>query len=166
MNELLSRRISDFKKDGIPDLWLIDGGATLLKLANKLLKNKSMDLEVLAISKEKLDSKSVRSKGRAKDIVHSNSQSFNLPPADKRLQFLQKLRDEAHRFAISFHRKKKRKIDLNNKLSTIDGVGGATIKKLLSYFGTFDAIYKSDLDELEVVVNQKLAKKIYDFVRY
>lgn len=166
MTELLTRRIDDFKKDGIPDLWLIDGGATLLKLANKLLKNSNIDLDVLAISKEKLDSKSVRSKGRAKDIVHSSIQSFNLPSTDKRLQFLQRLRDEAHRFAISFHQKKKRKIDLNNKLGTIDGVGQATIKKLLSYFGTFDAIYKSDLNELKMVVNQKLAKKIYDFVRY
>ncbi len=166
MNELLTRRISDFKKDGIPDLWLIDGGSTLLKLANKLLKNNDIDLEILAISKEKLDSKSVRSKGRARDIIHSNIQSFNLSPTDKRLQFLQRLRDEAHRFAISFHQRKKRKIDLNNKLSTIDGVGHATIKKLLSYFGTFDAIYKSDLNELEMVVNQKLAKKIHDFVRY
>ena len=115
---------------------------------------------------EKLDFKSVRSKGRAKDIVHSKTQSFNLPPADKRLQFLQKLRDEAHRFAISFHQKKKRKIDLSNKLSTIDGIGEATVKKLLSYFGTFDAIYKANLDELEVVTNQKLAKKIYDYARY
>ncbi len=166
MNELLTRRISDFKKDSIPDLWLIDGGSTLLKLASKLLKNNDIDLEVLAISKEKLDSKSVRSKGRARDIIHSNIQSFNFPPTDKRLQFLQKLRDEAHRFAISFHQKKKRKIDLSNKLSTIDGVGHATIKKLLSYFGTFNAIYKSNLDELEMVVNQKLAKKIHDFVRY
>ena len=165
MSELLSRRISDFKKDGVPDLWLIDGGATLLKLAIKLLKDSGVNLEVLAISKEKLDFKSVRSKGRAKDIIHSKTQSFNLPPTDKRLQFLQKLRDEAHRFAISFHRKKKRKIDLSNKLSTIDGVGEATIKKLLSYFGTFDSIYKADLDELKIVVNKKLAKKIYDFAR-
>ncbi len=165
MKELLTRRIKDFKKDSVPDLWLIDGGSTLLKLANKLLKDNDIALDILAISKEKLDSKSVRSKGRAKDIIHSNTRSFNLSTTDKRLQFLQKLRDEAHRFAISFHQKKKRKIDLSDKLSTIDGVGHATIKKLLSYFGTYEAIYKSELEELEIVINQKLAKKIYNFIR-
>lgn len=165
MKELLSRRIDDFKRDNIPDLWLIDGGSTLLKLANKLLKENDVQLDTLAISKEKLDSKSVRSKGRAKDIIHSSTQSFNLPTTDQRLQFLQKLRDEAHRFAITFHQKKKRKIDLDNKLSSINGVGQATVKKLLSYFGSFDAIYKSELDELEIVVNQNLAKKIYTFIR-
>ncbi|MFK5881522.1 MAG: excinuclease ABC subunit UvrC [Sulfurospirillum sp.] len=165
MQELLSRRIESFTTESKPDLWLIDGGSTLLKLAKKLLVKYKIDLDVLAISKEKLDFKSVRSKGRAKDIIHSSSRSYTLPTNDRRLQFLQKLRDEAHRFAITFHQKKKRKIDLSNKLTTIDGIGNATVKKLLSYFGSFDAIYKAGIEELETVLNSKLAKKIYDFIQ-
>jgi len=165
MKELLNRRINSFATDNKPDLWVLDGGLTLLKLAEKLLKEKKIELDVLAISKEKLDSKAVRSKGRAKDTIHSSSRNYNLPTNDLRLQFLQKLRDEAHRFAISFHQKKKRKLDLSDKLSTIEGVGKATVKKLLAYFGSFDAIYNADLEELKIVLNTRLAKKIYDFIR-
>ncbi len=165
MKELLSRRIENFSMDEKPDLWLIDGGNTLLQLAKKLLKNKEIILDVLAISKEKLDAKSIRSKGRAKDIIHTSNRNYNLPTNDKRLQFLQKLRDEAHRFAITFHQKKKREIDLSDRLTSINGVGNATVKRLISYFGSFDAIYKANIKELEIVLNNNLAKKIYDFVR-
>ncbi len=164
MKELLSRRIEDFKTNLPPNLWLLDGGSTLLKLALELLRENELDLDVLAISKEKLDAKSNRSKGRAKDIVHSATQSFCLPTSDERLQFLQKLRDEAHRFAISFHQNKKRKIDMSDKLTQINGVGMANVKKLLAYFGTYDAIYSSTLNELEIVINKRLAKKVYDFI--
>ena len=79
--------------------------------------------------------------------------------------FLQKLRDEAHRFAITFHQKKKREIDLSDRLTSINGIGNATVKRLISYFGSFDAIYKADIKELEIVLNNNLAKKIYNFVR-
>ena len=161
MKELLSRRIESFKTNPKPDLWLLDGGVTLLKLAKELLKKSKVELDILAISKEKLDAKSVRSKGRAKDIIHSTKRSYNLLVSDKRLQFLQKLRDEAHRFAISFHQEKKRKMDLSEKLIMIDGVGKATVKKLLAYFGTFDAIYSANLEELQIVVGAKLGEKIY-----
>ncbi len=161
MKELLSRRIRSFDTNPKPDLWILDGGSTLLKLANTLLEEKNIDLDVLAISKEKLDEKSVRSKGRARDIIHSNLQSFHLNTNDKRLLFLQRMRDEAHRFAISFHKSKKIKIDLSDNLTKIDGVGSATIKKLLAYFGTFDAIYSASLEDLSIVLNKNLAKKIY-----
>jgi excinuclease ABC subunit C len=161
MRELLSRRIESFQTNYKPDLWLLDGGATLLKLAEKLLDENGVKLDVLAISKEKLDAKSVRSKGRAKDIVHSSTRSYKLPPSDKRLQFLQKLRDEAHRFAISFHRKKKLSLDTKRNLLEIKSIGDATIKKLLSYFGTFDAIYSASLSELQTVVGDKTGEKIH-----
>ena len=163
MREMLTRRVSEFKINPMPNLWLLDGGSTLLKLAKSLLKEENIDLDVLAISKEKLDAKSIRSKGRARDTLHSTSQSFSLKTSDTRLQFLQKLRDEAHRFAISFHQNRKRKIDLNDKLTTVEGVGKATLQKLLAYFGSFDVIYNSDLQELQNVVNKKVAKKIFEF---
>ncbi|WP_331775677.1 excinuclease ABC subunit UvrC [Sulfurospirillum sp. 1612] len=163
MRELLTRRIQDFKSNPMPDLWLLDGGMTLLKLAMSLLEDHHIMLEVLAISKEKHDAKSNRSKGRAKDILHCSQYSLSLPTQDQRLQFLQRLRDEAHRFAISFHQKKKRSLDLNDPLQSIEGVGPATIKKLLSYFGTYDHIYKASLEELKSLINANLAKKIHTF---
>jgi len=166
MREILTRRIHDFKDNPMPVLWLLDGGKTLLKLAISLLMEHHIALEVLAISKEKRDAKSNRSKGRAKDILHCSGYSLSLPTQDKRLQFLQRLRDEAHRFAISFHQKKKRSLDLGDPLTSIEGVGPATIKKLLSYFGTYDHIYKASLEELETLTSVNLAKKIHTFCKF
>ncbi len=169
MQELLTRRIKDFKENPPPNLWLIDGGVTLLKLAQKLLKSNQIELDVLAISKEKLDAKAIRAKGRAKDTLHSISNSLNLKTNDPRLQFLQKLRDEAHRFAITFHQKKKRKQDLANSLISLKGIGMATQKRLLSYFGTYEAIYNADMKDFEMILSKKQAKKLteqlklYDF---
>ena len=161
MKELLNRRADEFKNNPPPNLWLLDGGETLLKLALSILNEKGINLEVLAISKEKLDAKSIRAKGRAKDIIHSKDRSFSLPSSDKRLQFLQKLRDEAHRFAITFHREKKIKKDKENNLTQIDGIGTATVKKLLLYFGSYEKIYNASFEELSTIINKNLAKKIY-----
>ncbi len=161
MKELLNRRADEFKNNPPPNLWLLDGGETLLKLALSILNEKGINLEVLAISKEKLDAKSIRAKGRAKDIIHSKDRSFSLPSSDKRLQFLQKLRDEAHRFAITFHREKKIKKDKENNLTQIDGIGTATVKKLLLYFGSYEKIYNASFEELSTIINKNLAKKIW-----
>jgi len=169
MRELLTRRIEDFKNNPPPNLWLLDGGSTLLKLAKELLKSHQIELDVLAISKEKLDARSIRAKGRARDTIYSTTNSLNLKTSDIRLQFLQKLRDEAHRFAITFHQKRKRREDLSNDLLSIKGIGMATQKRLLSYFGTYSAIYSADISELETVLTKKQAKtvmevlKLYDF---
>jgi len=165
MKELLQRRVEEFEENPPPNLWLLDGGGTLLKLAREILKDHEIELDVLAISKEKLDAKSVRSKGSAKDIIHYNSHSINLKTNDTRLLFLQKLRDEAHRFAISFHQNKKRKEDLSNLLTSIEGIGKATEKKLLSYFGTYNAIYNADLDDFRIILNEKLAKELLKKVK-
>jgi excinuclease ABC subunit C len=157
MRELLRRRADDFIKNPPPNLWLIDGGSTLVKLAKEILQENDIKLDVLGISKEKLDAKSVRSKGSAKDIIHYNSLTVNLKTNDARLLFLQKLRDEAHRFAITFHQQKKIKKDLVNLLTSIPGIGHATQKKLLAYFGTYDAIYSATLEELKMIIHEKLA---------
>ena len=102
MRETLTRRIESFEKNTPPDLWIIDGGETLLKLALELLSSNAVFLDVIAISKEKIDAKSHRAKGEARDIIHTQTQSFHLATSDKRLQLTQKLRDEAHRSAITF----------------------------------------------------------------
>ena len=67
------------------------------------------------------------------------------------------MRDETHRFAITFHQKKKRHQDLSLELQKIEGIGVATVKKLLDYFGSFEAIYAATLDELTLVIGKKTA---------
>ncbi|NCD13557.1 MAG: excinuclease ABC subunit C, partial [Epsilonproteobacteria bacterium] len=161
MKEMLERRIQDFSKESPPDLWILDGGETLLKLAFSLLKEKKIHLDVLAIAKEKIDAKAHRAKGNAHDIICTKNQSLKLPPSDKRLQFIQRLRDEAHRFAITYHQKKRQNKDLTLELQSIEGIGAATIKKLLNYFGTFDAIYTATQEELVFTIGQKLGTTLF-----
>jgi len=167
MKELLTRRAKSFDKNSPPELWLIDGGKTQLNLAKEIIDSIGANVDILAISKEKIDAKAHRAKGAAKDNIYffkNNSvEKLSLPTNDKRLQFLQKLRDEAHRFAITFHRKQKIKNDMQNELLKIKGIGKAKMIKLLNYFGSFENIKKSNFEELKNVLNEKDAKSIIDY---
>ena len=158
MKEMLSRRIESFEKNSPPDLWILDGGETLRRLAVSLLEIAKINLEVIAIAKEKLDAKAHRAKGAAKDIIYTEHSVFELKTTDKRLQWVQRQRDEAHRFAITYHQNKKRKDDTQNSLLQKKGIGPATIKKLLNYFGTFKAIEEADFKEISVASSEKIAK--------
>jgi excinuclease ABC subunit C len=157
MRELLTRRIENFKQIQPPDLWILDGGAALLHLAKKLLKESAVEIDMIAISKEKIDAKANRAKGAAKDIIYTLDEKFNLLPTDERLHFVQKLRDEAHRFALSIHRQKKNKAMLQSKTLEKKGIGSAAIKKLLAHFGTFEMIKNADFEELKNIVGEKAA---------
>ena len=161
MKEMLQRRIEDFAKESPPDLWILDGGRTLLMLAKSLLQTAHVDIDVIAIAKEKVDAKAHRAKGKSYDSIETLSQSFLLPPSDKRLQFIQKLRDESHRFAHSFHQKKKRRLDLQSDLLKVDGIGEAKLQKLLNYFGSFEAIYAATLEELKSLIDKKTANILF-----
>jgi excinuclease ABC subunit C len=163
MREMLTRRIESFEKNSPPDLWILDGGTTLLSLALELIASSAVFLDVIAISKEKIDAKSHRAKGEAKDIIHTKEQSFHLQGSDKRLQFVQKLRDEAHRCAITFHKKTKLKLDQQSNLLELKGISKAKIQKLLNYFGTFEAVREANEFDIATVLNKKDAKTIKDF---
>jgi len=158
MKEMLERRIKSFSKNSAPDLWILDGGETLRRLAINLLEEANINLDVIAIAKEKLDSKAHRAKGSAKDIIYTKESVFELKTTDKRLQWVQRQRDEAHRFAITYHQNKKRKEDKQNSLLQKKGIGSATIKKLLNYFGTFQAIENATYQEISVASSEKIAK--------
>ncbi len=155
MKETLSRRVASFEENPPPDMWIIDGGLTLLKLANDICKSVGVNLDMVAISKEKVDAKAHRAKGSAKDILYTLNDRFKLSPSDNRLHFIQRLRDEAHRCAIGFHKKKKRQEDKQISLLDIKGIGKAKVTKLLNYFGTFEAVKISKIDILKEVLNEK-----------
>ncbi len=160
MRETLSRRVESFAKNPPPDLWVLDGGATLLKLALEILESQGVFLDVIAISKEKVDAKAHRAKGKANDIIYTKDAVFRLQSSDKRLQWTQNLRDEAHRCAIGFHKKTKLKLDQESKLLSIKGISEAKIKKLLNHFGTFKALKSLSLEEISEVLNKKDANII------
>ncbi|RYA22244.1 excinuclease ABC subunit C [Malaciobacter halophilus] len=169
MKETLIRRVQSFEKNPAPDVWVIDGGETLLKLAIDIRNSVGVNLDIIAIAKEKLDFKAHRAKGSAKDIIYfeenSNIKRVDLLPSDKRLQFIQRLRDEAHRFAISFHKKQKRKDDSKISLLQIKGIGEAKVKKLLLYFGEFEKIKNASFDELKIVLNEKDASLLINYFK-
>ena len=160
MKEMLERRVESFHKNPPPDLMVIDGGETLLALAEKIIKLSGANVDIVAIAKEKKESRAMRAKGKANDQICTKEGILKLPASDKRLQFLQTIRDESHRFVINYHRKQKLKADKEVTLLRARGVGDATIKKLLQYFGTFSNIQKASLQELEGVVGTKIALNI------
>jgi len=160
MRETLTRRVNSFAKNSPPDLWIIDGGTTLLKLAMEILESSGVFIDVIAISKEKIDAKSHRAKGKAHDILHKKDKSFKLSPNDKRLQWAQNLRDEAHRSAITFHKKTKLKLDKESKLLNLNGISQAKIVKLLNHFETFESLKGKTLEEISSILNIKDAKVI------
>ncbi|OCX43506.1 excinuclease ABC subunit C [Campylobacter ornithocola] len=162
MLQTLSKRALSFAKNPPPDLWLIDGGNALLKLASDIIKSSGANVDILAISKEKIDAKAHRAKGNTKDKIYTQEGKIQLSADDKKLQFLQKLRDEAHRFAISFHQKTKRKQNLQSSKLIQLGISQGYIKKFLDYYGSFDKINKASFDELKSLSNTKIAKLIKD----
>lgn len=157
MKEMLTRRIENFKEEPAPDLWILDGGQANLNLALTLLKDANVNLDVIAIAKEKLDAKAHRAKGAAKDMLYSPYGLFELKPNDKRLHWIQRQRDEAHRYAITYHQNKKRKEDTQISLLKKKGIGNATVKKLIDYFGTFEAIEQASHEDIAKVTNKKIS---------
>ncbi|HIP13555.1 MAG TPA: excinuclease ABC subunit UvrC [Arcobacter sp.] len=155
MREMLTRRVLKFKENPPPDVWIIDGGKTLITLANDILQSVGVTIDVIGIAKEKIDKKANRSKGSARDILYIKNEVFKLETSDKRLHFCQRLRDEVHRCAIGFHKKQKRKEDKQISLLQVKGIGPAKVAKLLNFFGTFETVKSSSLDELKEVLNEK-----------
>lgn len=161
MHEMLLHRIQSFDKLPPPDLWVLDGGAGQIKIAKRLLDSAGVSLDVIGIAKEKIDAKAHRAKGAAKDTIYYpmlrssdldaplEITSLHLSSSDPRLQFLQKLRDEAHRFAISFHRKQK------TKALTKTSYTKAQTKKLLDYFGSFKLINAATQEEIQSILKAK-----------
>jgi excinuclease ABC subunit C len=165
MSEMLRRRIEGFTDNPPPDLWILDGGSTLRTLAIDLLNSHGIHLDVIAISKEKIGGTSHRAKGSARDILHTGEETLRLESSDKRLQLVQMLRDEAHRSAITFHKKTKLKQDQSSKLLMVHGISQGKIHKLIEYFGTFEAIGKSDFETLCELIGEKDAKNIQNCYR-
>lgn len=155
MQEMLTRRLEG--EETLPDLWVLDGGSANLNLAKRLLQERGVNLDVIAIAKEKIDAKANRAVGKAHDTLYYDEGIIKLQSSDKRLQWIQRLRDEAHRYAIDYHKNLKRREDKSSQLLQKKGIGQATIAKLISYFGTFEAIESASFDEIRSVANIKIA---------
>jgi excinuclease ABC subunit C len=166
MREVLQRRFARALKEdperdrGIwPDLVLIDGGLGQLGAAQGVLDELGItDVALAAIAKGP-----DRNAGRERFFLPGRA-PFSLDPRDSVLYFLQRLRDEAHRFAIGTHRAKRAKALGRSPLDEITGVGAQRKRALLHHFGSARAVARAGLGELERVagIRKTVAKKVYD----
>jgi len=142
-----------------PDLVLIDGGKGQYSSARETLNELGLnEIPVIAIAKGKF-----RNSGN--ETFFHNGKEFKFAKNDPTLFFLQRVRDEAHRFAISAHRAKRKKGISKSMLDQINGIGSIRKRALLNHFGSARAVESASLDEIKSVegVEEKVAKKIYNF---
>ncbi|GJE57578.1 MULTISPECIES: excinuclease ABC subunit UvrC [Methylobacterium] len=143
-----------------PDLVLIDGGKGQLEAARSMLEEVGVtDLALAGIAKGR-----DRDAGRETFFIPGKP-PFKLPPRDPTLYFVQRLRDEAHRFAIGTHRAKRKREMVRNPLDEIAGIGPTRKRALLHHFGTVKAIQRAALEDLAQApgVNAATARAVYDF---
>lgn len=143
-----------------PDIILIDGGEGQMTVVHQMLKELGIDNVVTAIGVAKgVD----REAGRERFFI-SGRAPFMLPPRDPVLYFLERLRDEAHRFAIGTHRIKRKKEMMKNPLDEVEGIGPARKRALLGHFGTAKAVAGAAVEDLMKVegISATTAQQIHD----
>ena len=167
MKEVLHRRFKrllseDPNRDkGLwPDLLLIDGGAGQVSAVAQIMREHGVeDIPMVGVAK------GVDRDAGKEEFHRVGVRPFALRHNDPVLYFLQRLRDEAHRFAIGTHRAKRAKSNMANPLDDIPGVGSARKRALLAHFGSAKAVGRANLADLRAVegVSEGLAQKVYDF---
>ena len=162
MKEVLNRRIKkiNIKEDAvIPDVIIVDGGRGQFNVVKNILKeNKLEATSLMSVSKGKK-----RNAGR--EIIHTTGENINLRANDPLLFFIQRIRDEAHRFAITAHRSRRGKKSVHSIFDDLPGIGPKRKKSLLLKFGSAENIKKASLEDLESTKNvpEIIANQIYDF---
>ncbi|WP_377288093.1 excinuclease ABC subunit UvrC [Rhizobium sp. SG2393] len=177
MREVMTRRFSRLlKEEGLPDraqeiaedaalpAWpdviLIDGGQGQMTQVNAILAELGLTDTVIAIGVAK---GADREAGRER-FFRQGADSFTLPPRDPVLYFIQRMRDEAHRFAIGSHRARRKKEMVKNPLDEIAGIGPSRKRALLHHFGTAKAVSRAAMSDLMAVdgISESVAKLVYD----
>ncbi|MBB4350449.1 MULTISPECIES: excinuclease ABC subunit UvrC [Rhizobiaceae] len=152
--------INDAAFPAWPDVILIDGGQGQMTAVRAILDELGIRDVVTAIGVAKgVD----RDAGRERFFADGKS-DFSLPPRDPVLYFIQRMRDEAHRFAIGSHRARRKKEMIKNPLDEISGIGPGRKRKLLQHFGTAKAVSRAGLNDLMAVegISEAVAKQVYN----
>jgi excinuclease ABC subunit C len=158
MREVVERRYKRLleEKAILPDLILIDGGKGQLSVAKEVLNELGLNnIPVIGLAK------------RLEEVfIPGYSQAQNIPKTSPAVILLRRIRDEAHRFAITFHREKRGKSMVKSILDDIPGIGETRRKKLLSTFGSVQAIAKESPDSIakKTGIPKKLANEVLDIL--
>lgn len=154
MKEVIYRRYSMLLERNweLPDLILVDGGKGQLNAGVAVLRNLGLDgIPIVGLAK------------RFEEIyLPDEKEPLILPKNSPLLKLFQRVRDEAHRFAVKLHKKQREKRITGSILDEIKGVGPVTRNKLLTYFGSIDNIKKASIEEISQIVGEKLAKSILE----
>ena len=160
MKEVLTRRFERMSNENRPDVILLDGGLGQLHAVHEALKNYDLSgIAIIAISKGP-------DRNAGKEFYHQvGKESFALPYQSAIAFYLQNLRDEAHRFAIGTHRKKRAKSITKSRLDEVEGIGAKRKRDLLNHFGSVEAISQALPKDIEKVegISKKTAEKIYNY---
>ena len=157
LKEIFTRRLKRLEDENeLPDLMLVDGGKGQLTSTNEILNHsKFKDIQIASIAKQK------------EEIFMPNyKDSIILKNGSYGKHLIQRIRDEAHRFAVEYHRKKRSKKMISSELDSVQGIGPKKKKSLMLFFGSIKNIRDASLDELLQVngINTKDAKKIKDLI--
>ena len=157
MREVIQRRYSKLKEENepLPELIMVDGGKGQLSSAVEILNELGFkDYNIIGLAK------------RLEEIFFpSNPEAQTIPKTSSSLKLLQHLRDEAHRFAITFHRERRSKRTFKTELTEIKGIGMKAAEKLLTHFKSVNEIKKQSEEELAKVVGKAKAKLIVEYFK-
>jgi excinuclease ABC subunit C len=155
MEEVIERRYNRVMNEGgqLPDLIVVDGGKGQLSSAVEILRQIGLDNQPIIGLAKRLE----------EVFVPGESESILLPRTSSGLRLLQHLRDEAHRFAITFHRSLREKRVISTQLTGIEGIGEAKATKLLRQFGSVKGVQDASVEEIAKVVGAKAAESIKRF---
>ena len=157
MKEAVSRRLKRLiqEKAGLPDAILLDGGPGQLGAGLEAMEALGVSVPSAALAK------------RYEELFLPDGGHIILPGRSKALLLLKRIRDEAHRFAVSYHRTLRGKKGMESVLDGMEGIGPGRKKALLRYFGSLERLRGASLGEIEKVpgIGKKLAREIYEFLR-
>lgn len=161
MREVLTRRLTrGAKENDLPDVMLIDGGAGQISAVNEVMKKQQIIVPVIGVAKGEN-----RNAGGEKLYLPHQKDAIVLDKNSALLFFIERLRDEAHRFAVGSHRIKRDKELTRSVLDEIEGIGAVRKRALMAYFGSPKAVAAASILDLMHVkgINENIAKKIYTF---
>jgi excinuclease ABC subunit C len=172
MYEVLLRRYQKAVEEGdYPDLVLLDGGRGQLNVAQEVFKELEIkEIDLVSLAKERIvpGTRAARYGKTEEKIFHPQyKEPFRLGRQSSVLHFLDRIRDEAHRFAITYHKKMRSKETIRSAIGNIEGIGKVRERELLKHFGSVGEIKKASLDDLAKApkMDEKLAQKVYAFFR-
>ena len=166
--EVLTRRLRRGKKSGdLPNLIIIDGGKGQLNVAREVLRDLQIEgVDLISLAKDKTEWKPVKSQGER--VYLPNRKDPVLLRANSPVLFLiQRLRDEAHRFAITYHKSLRKKAAFHSALDLLPGIGPKRKKRLLKRFGSLKRIREAPIEDLAAVpgMTRPAAETVYEYFR-